>query len=74
MFDIEKGIGYYFITNPHEKKFELTYSLAGSGIKAIKPDKLPFKFEMKQNARFLRGFFTSASGFNYQSSESMSYY
>jgi hypothetical protein len=21
LFDINKGIGYYFITNPHEKKF-----------------------------------------------------
>ena len=28
-FSLEKGIGYYFITNPHQKSFDLTYSMKG---------------------------------------------
>ena len=37
LFSLDKGIGYYFITNPHEKSFDLTYSMKSSGIKVIKP-------------------------------------
>ncbi len=74
LFDIEKGIGYYYITNPNEKNFDLTYSMTGNGVKVIKPQKLSFKFEMTKGSKYLRGFFTSSKGFNYQSNESMSYY
>lgn len=37
LFDIEKGIGYYYIANTHEKDFDLTYSMTGNGVKVIKP-------------------------------------
>lgn len=46
-FSLEKGIGYYFVTNPKcDKTFNLTFKLQGKGVKIIKPDKLPFIFKM----------------------------
>jgi hypothetical protein len=42
--------------------------MTASGIKAIKPEKLPFKFNLVKGAKYLKGFFISSSGFSCQSS------
>ena len=59
MFTAIKGIGYYYITNPSDKEWSLTYNLDSKGIKAIKPEKLPFTFDLKKDSKFLKGFFIS---------------
>lgn len=74
LLSLEKGIGYYFITNPSDKKWSLTYSLQGQGVKVIKPDRLPFNFVLSKGSRYLKGFFTSPEGYNYQASETMTFW
>ena len=71
-FSIETGIGYIKVKNPSNKWFATTISMKKlSGMKVIKPLKLPHRFDMNPGVEGIIGFFVSAKGYSYESSESM---
>lgn len=71
-FSIETGIGYIKIKNPSNKWFATTISMKKlTGMKTIKPMKLPHRFDMNPGKEETIGFFVSARGYSYESSESM---
>ena len=49
-FSIETGIGYIKVKNPSNKWFATTISMKKmTGMKVIKPSKLPHRFDMNPN-------------------------
>ena len=70
-FSIEEGIGYIKVKNPTNRWFRSTMTLSTSGMKIIKPDKLPHVFDMNPQSEKVIGFWISSRGYSYESSESM---
>lgn len=71
-FSIDTGIGYMKVKNPSDRWFSTTVSMnSAKGIEIIKPDTLPFCFDMQPKTEKVIGFFVSYSGYSYESSESM---
>ena len=59
-FSIEAGIGFIRVTNASDKKFTTTMSMKEmTGIKAIKPKSLPYRFDMGAGCTDIIGFFVS---------------
>ena len=71
-FSIDSGIGYIKVSNPSNKWFATTLEMKKfNGLKVIKPDKLPYRFDMHPKTSIVIGFFVSDKGYSYESSEAM---
>lgn len=65
-FSIDTGIGYMKVTNKSNKWFATTVSMKKmSGLKVIKPDKVPYRFDMHPQTSVVIGFFVSEKGYSY---------
>lgn len=60
------------VKNPSSQWFATTVTMKSvKGVKIIKPDKLPFRFDMQPKTEKVIGFFVNYAGYSYESSESM---
>ena len=72
-FSIETGLGFIRMVNKSQKSYDSTQNMQSSGIDPIPPTKLPLKFTMGPHSEKTYGFFVSPSGYEYSSTENISY-
>lgn len=70
-FNIKTGIGFIRTVNDSAKGFKSTLQIECKGLKIIKPDSYPIKFDVTNKFDQVVGFFVNPAGFSYSSEESI---